>query len=164
MRALISVGFMLLISGCAASTVVEAPVPATVAAAPTITAAQEAVIAAPQNPFYTPLVGEYLAAANRDLPKKYPYVTVEKVEFVNRDLVTVFKYDSFEHVMTTSHEKGSMTWWEYRKICRDPLFLELNRNGFFLYRRTIFKYQGTSHIGSLSPITRESCGWSGHLS
>lgn len=170
------VGVLVLMSGCAASPDAEKPT----SSVPTLTAAQEAVLTAPKNPFYTPLVGRYLAAANQDLPriypsvtvenddlinrglpKKYTHLTVEKVEFINRDLITVFKYPTLASMLGNRNYKGSMYWWELRKICRNPLFLELNRSGIFFYKRTIFVYQGVVHTGSLSPISREGCAQRG---
>ncbi|MEH6527464.1 MAG: hypothetical protein V7723_15455 [Sneathiella sp.] len=157
MRTLFSLVLILLISGCAASTIAEAPVPETAAATPTVTAAQEAVLAATQNPFYTPLVGQYLAAANRDLPKKYPHVTVEKVAFINRDLITVFKYRSFGYSFVLFGNSDSNYWREIHTICRNPLYLDMGRNGYFFYTQTVVEREGTIIKSSLRPLRREEC-------
>ncbi|USG63182.1 hypothetical protein NBZ79_09360 [Sneathiella marina] len=161
MRSVGSLFLMLFIGGCTVPSKGDSPV--TTAPAPSATAAQEAIIAATQSPFYTPLVGQYLAAANRDLPKKYPRFTIEKVEFINRDLVTVFKYDSFNQAVSDLYEKGSMYWWENQRICRNPFYLELGREGISFYIRTILDEEGAPPIGSLSPVTRDYCAHSGFL-
>jgi hypothetical protein len=150
---LVSLFLTLLIGGCAETLLADAPATKN----PSGTTAQNAVKIAKQNPEYTPLVGAFLERANAELPKDYFTVTILKTEFQNRDIVTFFEYYSIRQWNEDVGDRYSLYWREVRDICRDPVFLKLERDDFLFYTQTIFRDGETTFPGALRSITEEVC-------
>jgi len=108
------------------------------------------------NPRLSPLVATYLEKSNRGLPRRRGYLTVQSVDLVESDLIVTFLYNSFNEAFADiSNERGS-AWIEKRNICRNPMYLEILKEGVFFYSKTVTR-NPNDKVRSLSPISGDYC-------
>ncbi len=101
----------------------------------------------------SPLVAKYLKEANNNLPRTNDVLTIESVDLVGNDIVTIFLYDNYK---TAIANDGVLYSQELRKICLNPMYAEILNEGINFYTRTVTR-DPNEKDGNLSPVLRDYC-------
>ncbi|WP_159104308.1 hypothetical protein [Sneathiella glossodoripedis] len=98
-------------------------------------------------------MAKYLKDANSNLPKTVDVLTIQSVDLVGNDIVTTFVYDNYKSAIASDRVFYT---YELRKICLNPMYLALLKEGINFYTRTVTR-DPNEKDGRLSPVFRDYC-------